>query len=338
MDYAAFLQAAQRGQPPPLALLHGPDEQLLDDALELVVRGLFADASEVALGREVLEGGEVTVETVVRSAMTRPFMTSRRLVIVRRAQMLAAKGADVLTAYTGDPNPATCLLLLADEALAASRERRSDHWLLGVVPGAAVVALPLRKGRALEDWLKQRAAADGLVVTEDAARQLVQWVGEDGARLLGEARKAALLGGPDNRKVGPNEVTAIVGEHRVSDVFELTRAVERRDARLALLTLDRLLATEEPVFLLALLTRSVRQALTVRDLAAAGQSAAEISRAVRPTPPPVVEAIMARVAGAGGAALTRQLARCWEAEWRCKSGGEARAELTALVADLCGTR
>src|SRR5262249_62114425 len=102
--------------------------------------------------------------------------------------------------------------------------------------------------------------------------------------------------------------------------------------------LARLRATAEPVFLLARVTRSGGQALTVRDLAAAGQSAVEIARAVRPTPPPVVEAFMARVAGASGAALTRQLARCWEAEWRCKSGGQARAELTALVADLCGTR
>jgi DNA polymerase-3 subunit delta len=338
VDYAGFLQAAERGQPPPLALLHGPDEQLLDDALALVIRGLFADASELALGREVLDGDDVTVETVVRSAMTLPFMTRRRLVVVRRAQALLARGAEHLVAYARDPNPGTCLLLLADEGLGASRDRRSDHWLLGAVPAAAVVALPLRKGRALEDWLRQRAAAEGLVVTDEAARLLVQWVGEDGARLLGEARKAALGGGPEHRKVGVNEVTALVGEHRVSDVFELTRAVERRDVGLALRTLDRLLATEEPVLLLALLTRSVRQALTVRDLAAAGQSAGEIARVVRPTPPPVVEAIMARVAGAAGAALPRQLARCWQAEWRCKSGGQARAELTALVADLCGTR
>ena len=339
MDYAAFLQTAQRGQPPPLALLHGGDDQLLDDALDVVLAGLFTDASELALGREALDGGEVSVETVVRSAMTLPFMTARRLIVVRRAQALSNKGAEALTAYARDPNPTTCLLLLAAESLAASRERRSDHWLLGAVPAAAVVALPLRKGRALEDWLKQRAAAEGLVVTDDAARQLLQWVGEDGARLLGEARKAALLAGPENRKVGANEVTQIVGEHRVSEVFDLSRAVERRDARTALTTLDRLLAAgEEPILLLALLTRSVRQALTVRDLAAAGQSAVEIARAVRPTPPPVVEAIMARVAGADGAALTRQLARCWEAEWRCKSGGQPRAELTALVADLCGTR
>jgi hypothetical protein len=148
VDYAAFLQAAQRGQPPPLALLHGADEQLLDDALGLVLKGLFTDASEIALGREVLEGGEVSVETVVRSAMTLPFMTSRRLVIVRRAQALNARGAEELTAYARDPNPSTALLLLADEGLAASRDRR-DHWLLGALPAAAVVGLPVRKGRAL---------------------------------------------------------------------------------------------------------------------------------------------------------------------------------------------
>jgi hypothetical protein len=92
------------------------------------------------------------------------------------------------------------------------------------------------------------------------------------------------------------------------------------------------------VFLLALLTRSVRVALTVRDLAAGGQTAEQIARAVRPTPPPVVQTIMARVAGTAGDALPRQLVRCWEAEWRCKSGGQPRAELTALVAGLCGAR
>src|SRR5262249_24924715 len=183
----AFLRAAERGQPPPLALLYGPDEQLLDDGLTLVERGLFADASERAHGREVLEGDAASVETVVRSAMTLPFMTSRRLVVVRRAQALTARGAEALTAYARDPNPATCLLLLADEGLTASRERRSDHWLVGALPASALVALPLRKGRALEDWLKQRAAAEGLAVRDEAARLLVHWGRGGGARLAGRA-------------------------------------------------------------------------------------------------------------------------------------------------------
>jgi DNA polymerase-3 subunit delta len=333
MDYAVFVKDARRGQPPPIALLHGPDPQLLDDALAAATRGLFRDAGETALGREVFEGGEASVDEIVRAASTLPFMTAMRLVVVRRCQALPAKGADALTAYARDPNPATSLLLLADEPLGASRDRR-DHWLLTAVPSAAIVSLAMREGRAADAWLRQRAAAEGLTVSEEAARLLAQWVGDDGASLLGEARKAALAGGPDNTAVGVKEVTAVVGEHRLSGVFDLTRAVQRREVGLALRTLDRLLATEEPMRLLALLTADVRATITVADLAARGQRAEQIARVVR-KPAPVVDAIARGAAAAPAPVLARRLERCWEAERRVKSSGEPHAELTALVLDLC---
>jgi DNA polymerase III subunit delta len=333
MDYAAFLQAAGRGQPPPIALMHGPDPQLLDDALAAATRGLFREPSEAALGREIFEGAEVSVEDVVRAASTLPFMSAMRLVAVRRCQALPAKGADALAAYARDPNPSTALLLLADESLGASRDRR-DHWLLAALPPSSIVALAMREGRSAEAWLRQRAATEGLAVSEEAARLLVQWVGDDGASLLSETRKAGLAGGPDNRTVGVKEVTAVVGEHRLSGVFDLTRAVQRREVGTALRTLDRLLATEEPMRLLALLTADVRATLTVGDLAARGQSVEQIARVVR-KPAPVVDAIARGPAAAPAAVLARRLERCWEAERRLKSSGEPQAELTVLVLDLC---
>jgi len=334
MDYAAFMQAASGGRPPSLALIHGADAQLLDDALAAATRGLFPDASQVALGREVLEGAEVSGEAVARAASTLPFMTAMRLVTVRRAQALAARAADALTAYARDPNPSTALLLLADEPLGASRDRRADHWLLQALPAAAIVTLPAREGRSLETWLRERAAAEGLTLGEDAARLLVQWVGDDSAALLGEARKAALAGGPRNTTIGVKDVTAVVGEHRLSGVFDLTRAVQRREVGPALRTLDRLLAGEEPVRLLALLVADVRATMTIADLAARGQGVDQIARVVR-KPAQVVDAIARGPASASRAALARRLARCWEAERRVKSSADARAELAALVVDLC---
>ena len=38
----------------------------------------------------------------------------------------------------------------------------------------------------------------------------------------------------------------------------------------------------------------------------------------------------------GAATLARYLERCWDVERRFKSGGEVRAELDALVAELAG--
>jgi DNA polymerase III delta subunit len=334
VDYTAFVRSAQRGDVPPVALLHGADGLLLDDALAVVTRALFPDAALAALGREVIDGRDTTADSIVLAAATLPFMTGARLVAVRHCQALPARGSATLAAYTADPNPATRLLLLADEPLTAQRDRKA-HWLLGAVPAAAVVALPQRTGRALEEWLRQRAAAEGLAVSDEAARALVQWVGDDGARLLGEARKAALAGGAANTSVGIREVSAIVGEHRVSGVFDLTRAVEHRDVGLALRTLDRLLVTEEPVFLLALLTREVRTAWTIQAGRARGESVEQLARMTR-RPPNIVEALAASVPPAD--VLARRLRRCWEVETRLKSGGAARAEMSALVAELCAER
>src|SRR5262249_31193132 len=184
MDYTAFLQAAARGQPPPIALLHGPDPQLLDDALAAATRGLFREPGEAALGRAIFDGADVAVEDVVRAASTLRFMSAMRLVAVRRCQALPAKGAEALAAYARNPNPTTALVLLADESLGASRDRR-EHWLLGAVPAAAIVSLVMREGRSAEAWLRQRAATEGLTVSEEGAPLLVQWGGDDGPSLLG---------------------------------------------------------------------------------------------------------------------------------------------------------
>jgi DNA polymerase-3 subunit delta len=336
VDPTAFLRSIERGQVPPVALVHGADAQLLDDLLAAVTRALFPDPAHAAFDREVMDGREVTTESIVNAALTLPFGAATRLVAVRHCQALASRGAESLGAYVAQPSPTTVLLLLADEPLRAVRDRK-DHWLLGTVPAGVVVESVARRGRALEEWVRQRAQLDGLSVNEDAARLLVQWVGDDPALLLGEVRKAALVGGPDNRSVGEAQVRAVVGEHRVSGVFDLTRAIERRDLGVALRTLDSLLATEEPMMVLALLTRELRTAWTVHVWRRRGQPVEQIARILR-RPPAAVEALVASLGGEAATALGRKLRRCWEVERALKSGGESRAEMALLVSDLCDAR
>lgn len=333
MDYTAFLRSVERGQVPAVALIHGSDSQLADDALAAVSRALFRDASEAAFDREVFDGRTADLEAVVNAAATLPVHASRRLVAVRHCQALGQKGGEALGRYGARPNPSAVLLLLADEPLGPTRDRRNPHWLLGAIAPTAVIELVPRRGRALEDWVRQRALAEGLTVTEEAARLLVQCVGEDSATLLGEVRKAALAGGPDNRAVGVKDVSAVVGEHRVAALLDLHRAIERREAGLALRTLDGLLTTEDPMLVLAAVTREARMAWAAREWHRRGQSVDQIARALR-RPAPAVEALLAPITGQPPRVLAARLRRCWEAEWRLKSGGEPRAEMAALVTEL----
>jgi hypothetical protein len=51
----------------------------------------------------------------------------------------------------------------------------------------------------------------------------------------------------------------------------------------------------------------------------------------------VIEALTGSTSGSE-ALFAWKLRRCWDAERRLKSSGEPRAEMAALVADLCAER
>lgn len=329
MDYAAFLKEVERGVIPPVCLLHGAEPFLLNDALAHVTGACCPDPSLVSLNRECFDARETGAETIVRSALTLPFLASVRLVAVRESQALAAKDSQSLGQYARAPNPSTRLLFLASAALPA------DHWLLKVVPPSAVVLLRPPTRRELPEWLRRRAAVNGFSLTEEATQLLIQWVGDDLAALVGELEKAALWAGAGSSQIGVGEIKAVVGEHRVRSVFELTRALERRALGPALAVLESLLDSgEEPLGLLGMLTREVRLTWLAKAWLRNGKSLDEIAQLLR-RPLPAVEVLLARAESCATATLRRQLSRCWEVERRLKASGLPRSELASLLADLC---
>jgi DNA polymerase III subunit delta len=331
VDYAGFLSAAERGEVGPVVLLHGRETALADDAITRLARAGFGEGVEAALARETVDAREAGVDAVVRAARTLPFLTGRRLVVARGVEALAEKKGTPLLDYLRNPNPSTALVLWAD------RELEAGHWLVKALPAGAAVLLAVPPGRGLVSWLRGRARALGLELAEEAAPLLVELVGDDPGLLGTELEKAALAGGPDNRRVGLSEIEAVVGPRRARSIFELLRAVEAGDRGRSLALLQALLdAGEEPLVVLGMLTRDARAAWQVKEWRRRGRSPEEIARALR-RPPGAISALCARVDAMAPGQAARGLARCWESERRLKLGANARAELTLLVADLCGT-
>jgi DNA polymerase-3 subunit delta len=329
VDYAAFVRAADAGEVGPVTLLHGPEPFLLDDAVARLSRALFPGQAELSLSREVLDARAAGPEAIVQAALILPWLGARRLVVARGVEGLAAKAAEALATYVKAPNPSTVLVLVADALLDGA------HWLLRALPAAAVVPAPPLAGRALASWLRAHAQARGYELREDAAGLLVELSGDDLTRLVGEVEKAALAGGPDNRRVTVAEIRAVVGEHRLRHVFDLTRALSVRDTASALTVLESLLnAGEEPLAVLGMLTREARATWQAVDALRAGRAPDEIARSLR-RPPAAATALLERARSLSGPAAARHLARCWDVERRLKLGGAARPELSLLVADLC---
>jgi len=332
VDYAGFLKAAERGQVPPVVLLHGPEPFLLEDAVTRVTGALFPSATPAAdlpLLREAFDAKDAAAESIVESALMLPWGSARRLVVVKGADALSAKQGQSLADYVRSPNPSTVLVLLAAQLLPPS------HWLMSAVPAACIVAVPPPASGQLAGWLSHRAHADGFELTGDAAALLVELSGDDLTRLHGEVEKAALAGGPANRRVDVAEVRAVVGEHRLRHIFELTRALAQGDAGSALALLESLLnAGEDPLAVLGMLAREVRAVWQAVEGLRAGRREEDIARGLR-RPPAAAGAVIDRARALPRAAPARLLERCWETERRLKLSGAIRPELSLLIADLC---
>jgi DNA polymerase-3 subunit delta len=206
------------------------------------------------------------------------------------------------------------LLLLATQSLPVS------HWLMTSSPNRDRAGCS--PSGQLTAWVRTRALAEGFDLAGDAAAMLVELCGDDLAQLWGEVEKAALTGGPDNRVVSVAEVRAVVGEHRLRHIFDLTHALARRDTGAAFALCESLLnAGEDPHAMLAMLAREVRAAWQAAEGLRMGRREDEIARGLH-RPPAATAALMQR--SLTPARRGQLLARCWETEQRLKLGGAAR--------------
>lgn len=322
---------------PRLLLLYGPEPVLVEELAERVAAAALA-GSDPVLARELVFADESPPEALVAAARDLPLGGSGRLVVVRGLHALGARALDrwrqtLATARSGQPPwppEGTTVLLVAPGVT-----RRAS--VLRLVPDADQVEVRPPVGRALLAWLRERAARANATLEPAAADALLALVGEDVARLAGEVDKAAVMVGPGGR-ITEDLVRTLTGAGRGHQLWELADALERGDRGTALRVLDALLgAREDPLAVLAHVVGYVRDLWRARSARAQGLDARRLAaRLPRRRPDWAVERLLARAA-APGSDPSAALLRCFEVELRLKSGGgDPRALLTALVAELAG--
>jgi DNA polymerase-3 subunit delta len=170
-----------------------------------------------------------------------------------------------LTDYAKDPAPYTCLVLVATKVA-----KNTKLYKAVAATGVAFeYAAPKRNEYAGEvvRLLKER----GRRITPAAAQILVDIVGRDLRRLDSEADKlVAFADGADS--VTESDVRAVAANSGETSVFELTDAVGDRDATRAIRLLGRLLGSETPLMVHAMLARHVRAMIGARALSDRGMS------------------------------------------------------------------
>lgn len=169
------------------------------------------------------------------------------------------------------PETTTLIVLVPDELKAetplmqAARRFGKSH----------VFAKP--KGAQLNDWVIRRARSQKRLLTPEAARMLVESLGDNLRMLASEIDKLATYVGADG-EIGVEAVRAITPVARQSKVFDLTDALARRDTAMAIALLHDLLANgESPLGIVALTAFQTRSLMQVKLLSERGMSAYQIA-------------------------------------------------------------
>ena len=247
----------------PVYLIYGSEPLLLERA-EKRLRDRLAAVADLDFNMETFDGETASAEDVVNAANTMPFMSDRRLVIVRGVDRLDAAGLETLAEYAKDPAPFTCLVLVAVKIAKNSK-------LYKAVAATGVTfeyTAPKRSEYPAEVVKLMRAR--GKRMAPGAAEALVDLVGRDLRRLDVEADKLASYVGAAT-DVSVEDVCAVASASGSASVFELTDAVGERDAAKALRVVRRLLSSGESALgLQAMLTRHIRALIGARALAARG--------------------------------------------------------------------
>ncbi len=336
-------------RPDPIQAIVGEDTYLAEGLLGQVLKqAVGADQQESV---RVLYGDEVKWEDVLAAARAGSLFAASRAVVVRRAELLKyasapqddeapgdAKGKgkarseeDPVDAYTAAPAPDATLVLVA-----AKPDRRRKPWKSLLAKATVHDAAP-RRGRALRSHVEQELKRRGVRFTRDALDQLIEEVGQDLRRLMGEVDK--LEAWADGRaEITIEDVASVLGRGLGQPLYLLSDAFAARDAPKSLELLERLLGDgEEGLRVLATLHRTLRQVRGAVALREAGTPRPQIGARLLPAN---MQFKLDALLDASRRWSERDLALALDVMGRTdrgmKRGADAAVALTSAIVASCG--
>lgn len=307
----------------------GSDSFRAEEALEaLLDRAVGRDRQDAV---QVLRGDETSWGRVVESAGMRSLFADRRAIVVRGAEGLKGEG-EGLAGYLDDPTPGVTLVLLA-----AKPDKRRALWKK-ILDKAEVVTVEPLKGRALRAFVEDRLRQRSLRLTEDGLEELLERVGQDLRRLMGEVDKLEAFAGGGRGPLSAEEVAAVLGRGLARPLYRLGDAMAARRPAELLEGLEEILEDgESPQRLLAALHRSLRQVRGAKALKEARASREAIVSRLGLLPFKAGDVLEA-ASRWSEAELREALRALGLADRRMKTGTDARAAFAAAVAEACRRR
>jgi len=326
-----FLKSLTRGAVAPFYLFYGPEEFWIELILDEVKRRLIPDSAR-DFNLEVLYGDEVPAPEVLNRARLVPFLSPRRLIIVRAAEHYSKGDRKLFLAYMENPCESTCIIWVS-----GAGELKDPFYRRCRESGRAVNFKKLTEGQAY-GWIKKRADELGMHVDREAAAFLYQVAGSSLRDIYSELWKLSARF-PQSR-IGVTQIKDLATFSRLFTVFDLVDYVSHKDAPHALEILHRLFETQgrDPRTLLGILGMVARQIRLISRAKAGARQArgrAGVAERLKPLPDFVIEKCIAQERLWAEKELGHALSHIYDADGLIRTGSRGELVLENLLLRLC---
>jgi DNA polymerase-3 subunit delta len=314
----------------PVYLIHGDDHGRIAER-RARLRTLAEQASG-AQGVEVFEGDQATPDAVAASLAAMTFAIGRRFIVVDGVERWKEKELGPVKDALAAIPPDTTVAFFARE----DGRQKVPKPLHDAVRKAGGDISPEQsvKPWELPKWVRARARELGIEMDSDAARALVQHVGDRQQRLLRELEKLALwASGPVGaQRIGAEEIEQLSAPSAERKVWALADALVADDAKAATQLFLSLRAQGERVpGLMYWMAARVRSAIEVARALESGAPAAQVKRGLR-MPSRAADRLIADAGRAGTGKLRDALERLSDLELASRGGGHrGSSEDTEMV-------
>ena len=282
---------------PIVYILRGDDREAIESHIQTFTENLGSpDMAELNTTR--LEGQNTTVNDLKNAALTLPFLTERRMVIVEDAlkpyggQGKHKERAEFLALLDTLPQTTALVLILPDSQKFKSgaykwENYHDKHWFIQWAAKAGkrvyVEDCALPTAREMQTWILRKALANGGSLTPQAAATLVEFVGNNTQRAAQEINKLLTFVN-FARPVEDDDVRYLTVQDKTSDIFELVDAIGNRDGKKALGMLHLLLADMSFSQVYGMIIRQFRLILQAREILDTGGDAGNVAKLLHQHP------------------------------------------------------
>ncbi len=317
-DFQKILSELREGKIADLYLLEGEDFYL-KGRLVAALEKLLIEPSMLTLHKFTMDfdrkAGNQALKRLKDELSTPAFMSKRKLIVVKDSGLFEAGAStddEALIDVLMSSHPGACLVFLEEKT-----DKRKKKLLTAVRERGVLALINKPSEQELLVWAAHEFKKKGLEISRETAREFIDRYDRNLLLLESEAEKLSLYLQHKGEKRVKSEDLDIVGTPDIKgSIFNLMDMIFSGKTKEALLLLDSLIESKEPVLLiLFMFARHIKQLLSIKTFKSPYDAAGKMK-----IPVFAAQKLGRQASGVNAASLELMYLECHETDLKIKTG------------------